>query len=144
MSIEQLTGAWRLRAFEFTDADGGLFYPLGENPGGTLVVTPDGHVVFSFCAGGRASFASDDVFLGTDEERAAAATGYVSFGGPGEVSHDAITVQVEYSLFPNWVGSTQTRLYELDGDQLTLGTAGPRLFGGVERTARAVLERSAG
>lgn len=34
MSIEQLTGAWRLRTFEFTDADGGLFYPLGETPAG--------------------------------------------------------------------------------------------------------------
>lgn len=142
MSVEQLAGAWRLRSFEFTDGDGNLFHPLGEAPGGALVVTPGGHVVFSFCAGGRASFATDDVFLGTDEERAAAATGYVSFGGPGEVSADAISVQVEYSLFPNWVGGTQIRLYELDGDRLILRTAAPRNFGGVERSARAALERA--
>jgi Lipocalin-like domain len=141
MSLGRLTGAWRLTAFEFTDAGGSVFRPLGERPAGALVVSHDGHVVFSFCASDRARFAFDDVFAGAGDELAAAAALYVSFGGPGEIDDHAIAVRVDYSLFPNWVGTIQRRLYELDGDRLILTTDGPRMFAGVERRARAVLER---
>lgn len=142
MSLDGLAGAWRLRSFEFTDSGGNVFHPLGERPEGSLVVAHTGHVVLSFAASDRSKFASSDLFAGTNEERAAATAGYVSMGGPAEITSDAITIQVEYSLFPNWIGGTQTRLYELDGDTLTLRTPGPRLFGGMERSARAVLQRA--
>lgn len=142
MSVDRLAGVWRLKAFEFTDAGGNLFHPLGERPEGALVVTNSGHAVVSFSASDRSKFATDDVFVGTDEERAAAAAGYVSFGGPCKVTDNSITVQVEYSLFPNWVGGTEVRLYEVDGDTLTLRTPGARVLGGVERTGRAELERA--
>ncbi|MCC6778875.1 MAG: lipocalin-like domain-containing protein [Hyphomicrobiales bacterium] len=141
MSIGELAGVWRLKAFEFTDAKGGVFLPLGEQPQGALVVSADGYAVISFSASDRSRFASDDVFAGTLEERAAAAAGYVSFGGPCEVTDTAISVEVEQSSFPNWVGGKQVRLYERRGNRLTLRTSGPRLFGGVERSGRAELER---
>jgi hypothetical protein len=141
MTKDQLAGVWRLKEFEFTDAKGGLFYPLGERPEGTLVVTNDGYAVFSFFASGRPKFASDDVFGGKDAEYAAAAKGYASFGGPCEVTEDSISVRVEFSLFPNWIGGTQIRRYEIDGDVLTLRTLGARVLGGVERSGRARLER---
>lgn len=142
MSLDRLAGAWNLRSFEFTDSGGNVFRPLGDRPEGSLVVVQSGHAVLSFAAADRTQFATSDLFAGTDEERAAAAAGYISFGGPAEITDDAITIQVEYSLFPNWVGGTQTRLYELDGDTLTLRTPGPRLFGGAERSAHAVLQRA--
>ena len=139
MSFDGLVGVWQLRLFEFADVDGNLFYPLGDRPTGTLVIAGEGHAVFSFSESGRSNFASDDLFNGTDKERSAAAASYVSFGGPCEVSDTSISVQVEYSLMPNWVGGTQVRLYEIDGNTLKLRTQGLRKFGGVERTARAVL-----
>jgi hypothetical protein len=43
---------------------------------------------------------------------------------------------VEASLFPDWVGTTQERLYDFDGDRLTLSTD-PIPLGG--RQLRAVL-----
>ncbi len=136
-----MKGAWRLLSFVFTDADGELFYPLGRDPAGYFVVTGDGHATLSFTATGRDRFAANDLFAGADDELANAAKGYVSFGGPCEVGSDAITIHVKYSLFPNWIGQQQVRLYTLDGDRLTLRTDGPKLFGGVERRAEARLER---
>ncbi len=141
MSLERLAGAWRLKAFEFTGADGVVFRPLGESPGGCLVISPHGYLTLAFIANDRPQLSTDDVFSIDAAELARAAAGYVSFGGPCEVSPDAITVQVEYSLFPNWVGKPQTRLYHLDGDRLTLRTPGPRMFGGAERNGEARLER---
>lgn len=141
MSADRLAGVWKLQAFEFTDADGNLFHPLGTRPGGALVVTPDGHAVVSFCNPDRRKFASDDVFGGSVEELAAASKGHVSFGGPCEVTDTTITVHVDYASFPNWVGGTQVRLYEIDGPRLTLRTPGARVMGGVERSGRADLVR---
>lgn len=142
MSLDRLAGAWRLRTFEFTDAQGKLFRPLGERPQGALVVSRGGHAVLTFSAPDRAKFAADDLFAGTGEEWAAAAAGYVSFGGPCEVTATSLAVRVEYSLFPNWVGGTQVRLYEIEGNRLTLRTPGARLFGGAQRSGRAELERA--
>ena len=141
MNLQQLAGAWRLKSLEFTGADGAVFRPLGENPGGCVVISPHGYLTLAFIAGERPPLSTDDVFRVEETELARAAAGYVSFGGPCEVSPDAITVQVEYSIFPNWVGAPQTRNYLLDGDRLTLRTQGPRMFGGTERNGEARLER---
>jgi hypothetical protein len=141
MTIERLAGAWRLKVFEFTDAEGSRFRPLGERPQGSLVVTDDGYAVISFSASDRPRCATDDVFSATVEERAAAAAKYVSFGGACKITDKTISVQVEHSSFPNWVGSQQVRLYEVNGNRLTLRTPDARVFGGVERRGRAELER---
>ena len=137
-----LTGTWVLEAFVFTDSDGGLYHPLGETPAGVVTFTPDRYITFSFMARERQPFAADDLFAGSDAERAAAASGYVTFGGPYRVDGDAIVIDVDYSLFPNWVGKRQTRLFELDGDRLTLRTTGALLFGGENRRGEARLRRT--
>ena len=142
MTIQRLTGAWQLKAFEFTDAEGNLFYPLGKQPTGALVVAGSGHAVLSFANSERSCFSGDDLFSGSTEERAAAAKGYVSFGGPCEVTDDTISIHVAYSLFPNWIGAIQIRRYKIDGDTLVLSTLGPRLYGGTLRTGRARLQRA--
>jgi hypothetical protein len=141
MTIQRLAGAWKLQAFEFTDADGKLLYPLGIRPTGALVVTENGHAVISFAASERPKFIGDDIFSGSTEEFVSAAKGYVSFGGPCEVTEDTITIRVEYSLFPNWIGGLQIRRYKIDGDTLVLSTPGPRMFGGALRMGRAQLKR---
>ena len=137
-----LPGTWVLEAFVFADSDGGLYHPLGETPAGVLTFTPDGYVTFSFMASDRAPFTSDDLFGGSDAERAAAARGYMTFGGPYRIDGDAIVIDVDYSLFPNWVGKRQTRRFELDGDRLTLRTTGALLFGGETRRGEARLRRA--
>lgn len=143
MTLETaLTGTWSLLSFDFIGEDGSVYQPLGSAPAGVLTFTPDGYVTFSFTARNRAAFAEDDLFGGSEAERAAAVAGYVSFGGPFRIEGNAVVIDVEYSLFPNWVGRQQKRLFELDGDSLTLGTEGLRLFGGEMRRAEARLRRA--
>ena len=137
-----LTGTWILLSFNFTGDDGSVYQPLGDSPAGALTFTPDGYVTFSFTARDRAAFESDDPFVGGETERAAAAAGYVTFGGPYRIEENAVVIDVEFSLFPNWVGGQQKRLFELDGDRLTLRTDGARLFGGEMRRAEARLRRA--
>ena len=137
-----LHGTWSLEAFEFSDSGGGVLRPMGEFPRGGLSVDPAGHVCFHFFAGDIAPFAVDDLFAGEAEELARAASGAVVFGGPARSEGDILVIEVTYSLFPNWVGTTQRRRFKIENDRLTLATEAPRVFGGVERSARAVLTRA--
>jgi len=139
-----LLGTWALQAFDFIDAEGAVFQPLGPEPGGGLVISPDGHVSFHFFAAKRRKFAAEDLFGGTEEEWARAARSAVVFGGPCRTEHGTLIVDVTYSLYPNWIGGTQCRLYRVEGDRLMLGTDGPALFGGGLRRAAVTLIRANG
>ncbi len=142
MVVAHLIGAWRLRSFTFTDETGAVLHPLGERPVGFVVVSADGYLALNFMAGERSRFAADDLFGGSDAERARAAAEVVSFAGPYEFEGNAVSVTVEYSIFPNWIGATQVREVEVSGDQLILRTVGAKLFAGAQRRAEARLDRA--
>lgn len=40
---DRLVGGWRLTGFE-EQVDGGIDHPLGENPRGAILYTPDGYM----------------------------------------------------------------------------------------------------
>jgi hypothetical protein len=138
-----LVGAWRLERFVFTDEDGSEHFPLGESPQGFVTITPDNYLSLSFMAGERESFAENDVLGGSLAERDAAATSYVSFGGPCQVEgDDVLTVTVEAAFHPNWAGTVQRRRFSIEGDRLTLMTTGAITVGGRALTGQAVLVRA--
>ena len=116
-----MIGTWRLRSFAFTDEAGGVFHPLGERPAGHVLISADGY---------------------DETERARAAGEVVSFAGPYEFDGAAVSVTVEYSVYPNWIGGTQVREVEVSGDTLILRTRGARPFAGVRRQAEARLIRA--
>jgi len=137
-----LVGAWRLERFVFTDEEGGEHLPLGESPQGFVTVTPDNYLSLSFIAGERDGFAENDVLGGSLAERDAAATSYVSFGGPCRIEgEDVLVVDVEAAFHPNWTGTVQRRRFSLDGDMLTLMTTGAITIEGKALTGQAVLKR---
>ncbi len=142
MTGEDLIGTWRLRSFAFTDEAGVVFHPLGERPVGFVLISADGYLALNFMAGGRSKFAADDLFGGDGSERAQAAAEIVSFAGPYEFDGTAVSVTVEYSVFPNWIGGTQVRQVEVSGDTLILRTEGAHLFAGARRQAEARLIRA--
>mgnify|MGYP002725654848 CR=1 FL=1 len=76
----------------------------------------------AFMKEGRPSFASGDIRGGTIEEKTAAIEGYVSYSGRFEVEGEKVVHHIEVSLFPNWIGVGQERLYEFEGERLTLST----------------------
>ena len=136
-----LIGTWRLRTFTFTDAAGAVLHPLGERPAGFVLITEDGYLALNFMAGERARFGTDDLFAGDAAERARAAGEVVSFAGPYLFDGAAVSVTVEYSVFPNWIGATQVREVEVSGDTLILRTRGAKMFAGAQRQAEARLVR---
>jgi hypothetical protein len=138
---ERLRGAWRLESFAFADDAGAEWYPLGCEPRGFLFITEDDHVAFNFMAADRRPFAADDLFGGRPEELASAAATVVSFAGPFRIEGETLVIDVQYSLFPNWIGSTQVRGFAFEGETLVLSTLRPVPFGGTPRRARARLRR---
>ena len=62
----QLIGAWRLVSYIESPVDGSpKRSPLGENPQGIIMYTPDGYMSAQLMRPGRRNFASNDWFKGT-------------------------------------------------------------------------------
>jgi hypothetical protein len=65
-------------------------------------------------------FASNSRTTGTPEENKAAVQGSIATFGRytiNEAEH-ALTLNIEYSSFPNWTGTQQTRPFTIVGDEL--------------------------
>jgi hypothetical protein len=103
----QLVGAWRLVSYETSSVEGGdTAYPLGPDASGLIIYTDDGGMSAQIMAAGRPAYADEDVHGGTDEQRAAAAHGYLAYSGTYQVTDENVVEHhLEVSLFPNWVGT---------------------------------------
>jgi Lipocalin-like domain len=108
---------------------GSLIYPLGEDVQGSLVYTAGGRMIAQISTGDRRHLPSDDLFGGSDAERAEAFSSYLVYCGSYEVIGDVVVHRVVMSSFPNWVGSEQTRRFELTGERLVLRTPPIRVGG---------------
>jgi hypothetical protein len=106
-----------------------------------LIYSRDGSMSVAIMRVDRNRFAADDLMLGSLEEQAAAAAGYLSYAGRYEVRSGTVVHHVEISLFPNWVGTEQVRFYAFAGDRLTLST-GPMQLQGRDRRGFLVWERN--
>jgi hypothetical protein len=137
-----VVGTWRLKRWETRTADGQVTYPLGPDAVGSLIYTAGGHMAVAMMRANRPAFAGDDLLGGTPEEKALAATGYVTYCGRYEIRHGTVIHHIALSLFPNWVGLAQVRFAEVAADELTITTA-PLAIGG-ETVNRLVWERVEG
>ncbi len=134
-----VVGTWRLKLWETRTADGRVAYPLGPDAVGYLIYTAGGHMAVAMMRANRPAFADDDLLGGTLEEKAMAATGYVTYCGRYEIRNGLVIHHVELSLFPNWVGIDQVRFAGVAADELTITTE-PLAIGG-ETVNRLVWER---
>ena len=121
---EKLGGTWKLVSCVGYWSDGRVTYPYGENPEGLLVYDSGGHFSGQIQGQGRPLFESGNLLKGAPEEIKAAFEGYVAYYGTYEVDEEAasLTHYVQGSLFPNWVGDTQTRYYSFEDGRLRLTT----------------------
>jgi hypothetical protein len=103
--------------------DGSLTYPLGADPQGSLVYTEGGWMSAQICAQDRKDLPTEDLLGGSEAERAAAFSSYLAYCGSYEARDDVVVHRVVISSFPNWVGSEQTRHFEVTGEELVLRTA---------------------
>ena len=122
MAAEGLAGRWRLLSWPARTAAGDVTYPFGERAQGSVVYTPGGWMSGTLAYGDRADLVTGDVVGGSEEERAAAFSTYLSYCGTYEVEGDVVVHHIEMSLFPNWVGGEQRRQFELSDGKLVLRT----------------------
>jgi hypothetical protein len=88
----------------------------------------------------RRCLASGGLFEATDEEHARSARGFIAYSGTWRIRGTKVLHRVDVSLFPNWIGSTQIRTFEVRGRRVRFST---RAFevNGVRQTAQLVWER---
>jgi Lipocalin-like domain len=123
---QRLVGCWRLLKYEVTAVDGGrIERPLGDNPLGTILYTPDGYMSAQLTRPGPYE---DD--QGPDAY-------YIAYSGPYDVDEQAGTVthQVEVSVIPSWLGTKQVRQVQLrEPGALVLSASEPHTRDGVLST----------
>jgi hypothetical protein len=142
---EQLVGAWRLVSYVEKDVETGVEdSPMGEKPEGIIMYTPDGYVSAQLCTSGRHNFADGDQYRGTPAEYVDAASSYMAYSGPfylDEAKH-LLQHEMNISLFPNWKGQRQIRIFALDDNVLHLGTDKPMKFAGGTKSAALIWHRA--
>ncbi len=117
-----VVGDWKVTSVEhYTDA--GTLYPFGDDPQGFLMYSAEGLMSAVLMAAGRPNLAMD-LLLGTSTataaETVAAFHSAYGFAGTYVVEGSVITHQLLVSTVQNWVGTSQVRPFELEGDVVSL------------------------
>lgn len=116
-----LVGDWRLRSWVAESDDGTIDRPMGEEPVGILVYSPDGTMITTIGPAGRPRISSTDPLRGgPDAERQRTAETFIAYSGRFALDGPDVIHTVEMSLYPNWVGTRQVRHARLSADGQTL------------------------
>lgn len=118
--VDDMHGGWVLARWDYTVDGEFKGYPMGEDARGQILYTPNGQMSAILMRPDRSNFAGDALHKGTAEELKQAALGYVSYGGSYDLADETVTHHVQFSLFPNWIGTDLVRDVSWDGDQLVL------------------------
>ena len=112
-----LVGMWRLREFarEY-QATGEREYPMGGTATGYILFLPEGRMWVVITGEGRKAPT-------TDQDRVGLFNSLVAYTGPYRVDGEKWITTVEVSANPAWVGTEQTRAFEISGDRLQEMTA---------------------
>jgi len=136
-------GSWSLVSFEQRNVDNPNappVYPMGKDVAGWLTYSKDGSMSVALVKENRPVFSSNDLSGGTTEEKASAFGTYITYCGTYEIQDNAVIHHIEASLFPNWSGTEQRRLYTFEGDTLTLSTPLFEMGGGESTGSEAGME----
>jgi hypothetical protein len=143
MGKEQFIGTWKLISNEFRRSDGQVSYPFGRDAVGIGMFDAGGYYSSQIMRSDLQVFASGDRLKGTPAEIKATLEGTFAYFGTYEVNQEehTLTLHVEGSSFPNWVGTEQKRFFEFSGNRVTLTTQ-PILMGGQQVTGVLTWERA--
>jgi hypothetical protein len=118
----RLIGVWILVSYTEEKKGREDSHPLGPEPAGFLIYTPDGFVSAQLMKPGRSAFHSRDWNRGTPEEYEESGSGYIAYCGTYEVdeANRTVTHIPSVALLPNLIHGRQLRAINLNGDRLTL------------------------
>jgi hypothetical protein len=112
----QVWGVWKLVSYNIEiQATGQKEQPIGKNPTGYVIFTPEGRVFFVLTGEGRKA-------AKTVQERADLLSSLVAYTGKYRVEEDKCITMVEVAWNPEWVGTEQTRFFRVDGEHLQILT----------------------
>ena len=109
-------GAWQLLSYQVeVQSSGETFAPMGEHPSGYVIFTAEGRLSFTLAAEGRQPAESL-------AERAALQSSLIAYTGNYRLEEDRWITTVDVAWNPEWVGTEQTRFFQINGDLLTVHT----------------------
>jgi hypothetical protein len=117
-----LLGTWKLKSYVVTTAAGVRSTPYGENPTGYLSYSADGRMQVIGAAHGRIVPAGPTA---ADNERVALHDTMFAYAGTYSVEAGKVIHHVDISWNEVWTGTVQVRLFEVNGNTLTLTTRIP-------------------
>ena len=117
-NAKELVGTWTLVSSETVRSDGSRAPTFGDNPKGVLVFTRDGRFVYLYSRGDLPKFASNNRTAGTADENKAVVQGSIATFGTYSVVGKELSLKIEHSTFPNWMGADQKRTIAITGDEL--------------------------
>ena len=88
---------------------------MGEHPSGYVIFTAEGRLSFTLAAEGRQPAESL-------AERAALQSSLIAYTGTYRLKEDRWITTVDVAWNPEWVGTEQTRFFQINGDLLTVHT----------------------
>jgi hypothetical protein len=135
-----LLGTWKLKSHVLTTAGGERSTPYGENPTGYLSYLADGRMQVIGIAKGRITPAGPTP---SDDERVALYDTMFAYAGTYSVEAGRVIHHVDISWNEVWTGTDQTRLFEVNGNTLTLTTRIADPASGTEARYAVVWEKVA-
>lgn len=112
----KIQGAWKLVSYEVeVQATGERMFPMGRNPTGYAIFTPESRVWFVLTGDGRKP-------AKTATEKAALLDSLISYTGKYRLEGDKWITSVEVAWNPAWVGTEQSRTFSVDGGRLQVFT----------------------
>jgi hypothetical protein len=104
----------------------------------SLMVDANGRFSIMVMRSDLSKFASNNRMSGTPDENKAVVQGSIAYFGTysiDEATH-VLTVNIEGSTFPNFIGGTQTRILSFNGDEVTYFNPTPSMGGSAKVTYR--------
>jgi len=117
-TAKDIIGNWTLVSADTVRPDGSKVRPFGDNPKGTIIFTSDGRFIYLFANADLPKFVSNNRAMGTAEENKAVVQGSIATFGTYSTADQELTLKVEHSTFPNWIGTVQKRTIAITGNDL--------------------------
>jgi hypothetical protein len=129
-AAQNVVGTWTLVS-ETVERGGKTVEPFGANPLGTMMLDASKHFMLMISRPGLPKIGANRRDGGTPEENKEVLAGILAFFGTYTVSESdgLLTVHVEASTFPNWIGSDQKREFTLSGNEMTWTNRTPAVSG---------------
>src|SRR5882724_12026688 len=117
---EQIVGSWTYAANETVRPDGSRVKTFGDNQSGLVIFGADGRYVSLVGRSGIPKFVSNSRTAGSADENKAVVQGSIATFGRYAINEadKTITLNIEYSTFPNWAVTEQKRPFTISGDEL--------------------------